>query len=166
MVIALAVYASAFAWIGIWFSLICRSGLRATMATILTCLFAGGGYFLAFGLCCMMPLSLLARGPVDEIDALINVMSGLSPAVVLAWLPFRTFDHHELAFVGRELPFTFFAIVGIGVWVGISFFASTRVVNRFRRQTNRVPYGPEMTEPPKELSAKRKGIDSDEDDGE
>jgi ABC-type Na+ efflux pump permease subunit len=154
MVIALAVYAGAFAWIGIWFSLICRSGLRATMATILTCLFAGGGYFLAFGLCCMMPLSMLADGPRPDVDLLVNVMSGLSPAVVVSWLPFRTFEDREVMFIGRHLPFTFFAIVGVFVWVGVSLFVSTRVVNRFRRQTNRVPYGPEMPEPPKELSTK------------
>jgi ABC-type transport system involved in multi-copper enzyme maturation permease subunit len=162
MVIALAVYASAFAWIGIWFSLICRSALRATMATILTCVFVGGGYFLAFGLCCTMPLAMATPGPLHEMALLKNVMCGLSPAVVISWLPFRTFEEKEFMFITNELPFTFFAIIGLFLWVGVSFFVSSRVVQRFRRQTNRVAYGPEMPEPPKELSRKR---DASEDDG-
>jgi hypothetical protein len=134
----MAVYAGAFAWIGIFWSLVCRSGLRASLATVVSGVFLGGGYFLMFGVCCMMPLSMLANAPdPDSIIGPVHLMAGCSPAVMLTWLPFRDFGLREIEFIRRGWNFPAFAVVGLLFWFGVSAILALVSTRRFREQTNR-----------------------------
>ena len=135
----LATYAAVFAWVGIWFSLTCRTTLRATVATILTSLVIGGGYFVPFGLCCVLPLEALADTRPHDMRALLYFMMGLSPPVNMVWTPFRTLDDEEWS--GRrysdDVPYAPFVVLGWVVWVGLAFLMAMRSVQRFRADANR-----------------------------
>src|SRR5262249_4789107 len=140
--LAMAVFAGAFAWIGIWYSLVCRSTLRATLAAILSSLIGLGGFILVLGVCCITPLQLTGPGGGRALEELFHFLMGLSPAVVICWLPFRTFDHHEMEWLRRDTPFAVYAIIGVLLWVGISYLLSQRALQRFREETNRMPRTP------------------------
>ena len=137
LVVSVLIYASAFAWLGIWFSIVSSSSLRATLSSIMAGLFFGGGYFFVFGLCCMLPLSSFGNGNGRDFEGLLQFMCGLSPAVVMAWLPFYEFESHELHLI-RNIPFTPVAFMGVIVWLGASGLLSRMALRRFREQTNRM----------------------------
>jgi ABC-type transport system involved in multi-copper enzyme maturation permease subunit len=138
--ISIAVYASAFAWIGIYCSLHARTTLRATMFAILASVFLGGGYFLVLMFCCGLPLEL-ARVRPGDVRFVIQFLMGFSPPVNIFWLPIREFDEREL-FVGpgpREIPYVPFWVIGLVAWAGLSLLLSVQCVHKFRRIANRIP---------------------------
>lgn len=137
MALAVGVYASAYAWLGIWYSLVSTTTLRATLNAIMTGLFVGGGYFVVFAVCCLMPLSFLVRGPGGDFDTLLQLFSGFSPAVVSAWLPMYDFDWQEVAWIDRGVPFVPFAVLGLVVWGAASRLLARAALQRFREQANR-----------------------------
>ena len=141
VVVSVVVYASAFAWIGIFCSLHARTTLRSTMMAILMSVFLGGGYFLVFVFCCVMPLSFTG-GPGREFRVFLDLLCGFSPSVNMAWLPIREFDQWELTLGHREIPYAPFWVIGLVAWVGLSFLLSFRSVDKFRRIANRIPVPP------------------------
>src|SRR5262249_7367187 len=92
MVLSVPIYASGFAWIGLYCSLTQKTSLRATMAAIVLSVLAGGGYFLVVLICCGVPMSLIVPRWGPSIDRRMEdvagvVVSGLcsfSPSVNLA----------------------------------------------------------------------------------
>ena len=147
-VVSVAIYASAFAWIGIFSSLHARTTLRATMMAILLSVFLGGGYFLVFAFCCVLPLSFARGGPGRAFDAIVDFLCGFSPSVNMAWLPIREFDHGELTISHRDIPYAPFWIIGLVAWAALSFVLSIRSVDKFRRVANRIPVPPDESARP------------------
>jgi ABC-type transport system involved in multi-copper enzyme maturation permease subunit len=143
-VISIAVYASGFAWIGMFCSLHCRTTLRATMAAILLSVFCGGGYFLVFVMCCVVPLSF-SRGPDgDFFEVIVSFLSSFSPPVNLGWLPIQDFDNErETTLTDRDIPYAPFWILGLLAWGFLSFVLSNACVNKFRQMANRTSMAPE-----------------------
>jgi ABC-type transport system involved in multi-copper enzyme maturation permease subunit len=135
-VLSVAVYASAYAWIGIYCSVHCRTTLRSTMAAILASAFLSGGYFLVFVFCCLLPLSFTAARPQD-FDILMDLLCGFSPAVnMAAWLPIHEFNHHELT-IGSNFPYAPFWLLGLIGWGLLSVVLSKASVRKFREIANR-----------------------------
>jgi hypothetical protein len=141
--LSVAIYASAFAWIGMFCSLHTRNTLRSTMAAIVASVFFAGGYFLIFAFCCAMPLSFFGRGVDTELDLMADLLCGFSPPVCVAWLPVYEFRERELMMFGRTIPFPPFWILGLVGWGALSFALSRACVTRFRRMANRLPFEPE-----------------------
>ena len=142
-VVSIAVYAGAFAWIGLFCSLHLKTTLRATMGAIVLSVFLGGGFFLVFALCCAMPMSFMAAPDRAGLELVVNFLSGFSPPVVAAWLPIYEFREWEIVFVGREIPFPPFWVIGLIGWAALSFVLSKQCVTRFRQMANRLPIEPE-----------------------
>jgi ABC-type transport system involved in multi-copper enzyme maturation permease subunit len=139
-VVSTAIYASGFAWIGLYCSLHCRTTLRATMLAILSSVFCGGGYFLLFAFCCMVPLSFAVAGPGerDFVGILVQFLCSFSPSVNLAWLPIHEFKPRELDLGHPHIPHAPFWILGLLAWGLLSLFLSNASVAKFRRMANRV----------------------------
>jgi ABC-type transport system involved in multi-copper enzyme maturation permease subunit len=92
-----AVYLAAFAWVGILCSVTARTTLIATVRAVAAGLTLAGGWWLAFGLCCVAPLAALTGGRAGrDFASLANLLLGFTPPIVLGWLPLRTFDRWEL----------------------------------------------------------------------
>src|SRR5262249_55935337 len=137
--VSFAVYASTFAWIGLYCSLQARTTLRATMFAILASVFLGGGYFLVLMFCCGLPLGLARVRPTD-VRLVIQFLMGFSPPVNIFWLPIREFDDRELS-LGRgpeEVPYAPFWVIGLLAWAGLSLLLSAQCVHKFRRIANRI----------------------------
>jgi len=136
---AMLIYASGFAWIGIYCSIVATSSVRATLSAIIAAVFAGGGYMLALGICCLLPLSALdTRDPLDEFPSLWQLIMGFSPAIVMTWLPMRELSHSEIAWYDRNVSFVPCAAVGLALWVFLSYWLSRAALRRFQKQVNRV----------------------------
>lgn len=167
LIVSTIVYASAFAWIGVFFSVVMRTTLRSTMASICLSLFLGGGYFLVFAFCCMMPLSFLARGDAigrDAMGIVVDFFCGFSPSVNLGWLPIHEIRERDLTLSGRDIPYLPFWIIGMIGWGALSVGLANATINRFKAMANRLPFTPERsprTPPPLPLQKPRA---SDRDD--
>ncbi|HKB06058.1 MAG TPA: ABC transporter permease [Gemmataceae bacterium] len=135
-VLSVAVYASAYAWLGIFCSLHCRTTLRATMTAILAAVFLSGGYFLVFVFCCVIPMGFTG-GRARDFDVLVDLLSGFSPAVNMAWLPIHEFKTHEMTLSNREIPYAPFWILGLIGWGLLSVVLSRKSVAKFREMANR-----------------------------
>jgi hypothetical protein len=159
--ISIAVYASAFAWIGIYCSLHARTTLRATMFAILASVFLGGGYFLVLMFCCGLPLEL-ARVRLADVRLVIEFLMGFSPPVNIFWLPIHELSWNELT-LGRgprEVPYVPFWVIGLLAWAALSFLLSVQCVHKFRRIANRIPVPDEhlrLHKRPPPLPASRPG---------
>ena len=150
-IISIAIYASAGAWVGIYCSLHFKTTLKATMGAIVASVFLGGGYFLIFLMCCVLPLSF-GNGPSDRgMEVPLKALSSFSPPVNLAWLPIREFEETELTMGGRhDIPYAPFWVFGLFAWGALSFALSRVCVNKFRRMANRVLLTPEGPRRPRE----------------
>jgi ABC-type Na+ efflux pump permease subunit len=139
-VVSAAVYGGAFAWLGIYFSLHARTTLRSTMGTILACAFLGGGYFLVFLFCCVLPLEFSgARG--NDLAVFVDLLKGFSPSVNMALLPIRDFEKWEWTGV-RDYPYAPFWVIGLIAWGLLSVGLSNVCVKKFRQLANRGPVDP------------------------
>ncbi|MSR52890.1 MAG: hypothetical protein EXS09_06320 [Gemmataceae bacterium] len=143
-IISIAVYASGFAWIGIYCSLQMRSTLRATMAAILLSIFFGGGYFLIFVMCCVLPLSF-GPGPGSDMRIFVDLLCSFSPPVNLGWLPVHELNERELSLASRDMPYPSFWILGLIAWGVFSLALSRVCVMKFRLLANRLPMVPERS---------------------
>ncbi len=160
------VYAFFFALLGLWFSVIKRTSLRATLWTIGTGLGVGVGHWLLMGMCCYLPIGMAGSsgpGTGDLLEFLAKVHAGQTPPFVLGWLALRgdEFNHRPY---GDDSPthLTLSCFFGLFCWslVALGVWHATR--NRFRQMTFRMPrIQPERRVrrlPDKKLSPPSEGI--------
>jgi ABC-type transport system involved in multi-copper enzyme maturation permease subunit len=133
LLVAWLVYAAALAVVGLWFSLVSRSGLRATVLTLLLALGLGSSYLLSLSL---LPFS----GWLNESDwflvRLNQFLQGLSPLASLGWLlPSRAgLDPAWGPKAAWELPT---ALLGLLLWAGGGLTVWVLLDRRFRALTGR-----------------------------
>jgi ABC-type transport system involved in multi-copper enzyme maturation permease subunit len=138
LVLAWAVYAGFLAVLGLWFSMTCRTTLRATVGTLLTAAVLGVGHWYLWLVFCM-PLRLRE----ETFAWLVRFqMYGLTPPLALAWLAFRG-DAVESGVIGTSGEDPIGALVclvgGLVMWTAAGYFLWRRAVRRFRVLTGRVP---------------------------
>jgi ABC-type transport system involved in multi-copper enzyme maturation permease subunit len=155
-VISLAIYASGFAWIGLFCSLHMRTTLRSTMVALVLALFAGGGYFLIFLMCCVLPLSFSTQAGGNDFELFLDFLCSFSPPVNLAWLPIEDFSaapdggvNRQLRLFSRQLPYVQFWLLGLAAWGLLSFLLSQRCIAKFRQMANRIAMFPERDPRPR-----------------
>src|SRR5262249_51446114 len=124
-----------FASIGLWYSARCRTTLRATAWTIATAILAGGGHWLCMGMCCYMPVAMLARGDARFWEYLMVGELGLTPPYIFGWDPFREFSQLNNYESHRLMPL--FAAVGVLTWSIAALIIGTAAKNRFEKLTHR-----------------------------
>jgi ABC-type transport system involved in multi-copper enzyme maturation permease subunit len=130
------VYAAGAASIGIWYSIVSRTTLRASMWSLLTTLGFGGGHWLLMGMCCYIPLAALANIRGRELEHLAKMEAGQTVPFVLAWFAFhqQDFEHHR----GSDaIELTIYSFFGLGCWAVGAWFIWTAAATRFRQITGR-----------------------------
>jgi ABC-type transport system involved in multi-copper enzyme maturation permease subunit len=144
---AWTVYAIAFAMIGLWFSMICRSSMRATVYTMLTTIGMSVGHWIIWPFCCL-PLFFLTgldRGFDSPTQYIAKFQAGITPPFVLAWFAYspenlaRDFNH-------REFPELMgFSLLGLFLWSMASLMLWFVLIGpRFRHLTRRDQSSSEM----------------------
>lgn len=117
LVVAWSIYATFFAMIGLWFSMVCKSSARATVCTVLAALFCGGGHWLLGAFCCYIPLAW-SRASSENVDILVRFQVGMTPPLAIAFCSYTSrdladgFGRHQ---VGEFIPL---CLVGLLVWAG------------------------------------------------
>jgi ABC-type transport system involved in multi-copper enzyme maturation permease subunit len=134
------IYAVFFSMVGMWFSMACKSSMRATVLTVLTVLFLGGGHWIFAAMCFYFPVSLLMRGgPGDFMEYIVQFEAGLTPPWVLG-LSAYSWDDLAVRFnrndkMGEMLVFCLiglflWALACVIMWYGV-------LIPKFRQLTRR-----------------------------
>jgi ABC-type transport system involved in multi-copper enzyme maturation permease subunit len=131
---AWAVYAAFLAALGLWWSMIARSNLRATLMTLIVGIMLAVGHWLPW-MCCG-PLLFMSSGP--GLEMVLKVQAGFTPPAVLAFLAFKGEELHDVSSESMSIiGYGLFGIFGWGVMtVGLGLMLSAR----FRQQTGRGAY--------------------------
>lgn len=149
------VYASFYAWLGLWFSVVCRTGLRATLWTLAATLFLGGGHWIPAVLCCFVPLSVgPGSGTTKEVSSIVYFELGQTPAFVMGWFanqPVKATTDQATSIFGE---IGFHCLFGLGVWFAGAIMIATMTMNRFREMTGREAVRKPEKKPPESESDK------------
>lgn len=152
---AVFVYCGTLAAVGLWFSVVCRTTVRATVAAVFTALGLSVGHLLLW-VCCV-PFGGFGGGG----EAIFKFQLGVMPPAVLGGiLPFDAvrsdfMDPHEQ---GEMLAY---ALVGTVCWAVLGVVAWAALCDRFEVLTNRQdvvlpdghPPGPSKPAPPRPAGA-------------
>jgi ABC-type transport system involved in multi-copper enzyme maturation permease subunit len=142
LLLAWIVYASLLATVGLWFSLVCRNSLHATLWTLFGTLAIGVGLLL-------VPLEVLLFSPGainPAVEWLTRLQLGLTPPVVLGRL--LAFTREDLQFFGRKEPWEVqFALLGLLIWSVAAAVLWAVTCSRFRGATGRRPVRPPLSAP-------------------
>ncbi|MBL8799012.1 MAG: ABC transporter permease subunit [Planctomycetia bacterium] len=131
------VYAGVFAAIGLWYSLVCRTTLRATMWTLLTTVFVGGGHWVVWLFCCLLPMEMSRSYGGNDLEYLAKFGAGQTPPAVLVFLSFYEGDFKHTYRMDDEIELIGFSILGLGTWTMAGLVLGTLLHHRFREMTLR-----------------------------
>lgn len=132
LVMAWFIYASFVACLGLWFSMNCRTSMRATLWTLTSAVFLGVGHWLIWLLC--IPL-FPGGGP--DFRVIAKFQAGITPPFALGYcFCFGNSDSYDL----REM-FLGYGLAGLVFWAIAAGIFSGVLRNRFRQLTDRVNYG-------------------------
>jgi ABC-type transport system involved in multi-copper enzyme maturation permease subunit len=138
LLVAWGVYACFVAALGLWFSTICRTSLRAAVCTVLSLVGLWGGHWLLW-MCCGPFIFMGGRGA--DLMGFFEFQAGtLTPPVALAVLAIqgREFEH----FAPRGNPVVellICVVVGLFLWGGVAASIWKGTVTRFNEMYARGP---------------------------
>jgi ABC-type transport system involved in multi-copper enzyme maturation permease subunit len=134
LVIAWLVYASCFAGIGLWFSTSCRTGLRATLWTLLICAMVGIGHWGIW--MCFVPFAGWNYGNTSGMEAIFGAQSCVTPPMVLYLFSqsARDFDN------AQQEVLKILSSFGLVLWALAGLFLWNVTRTRFRKISSRMPY--------------------------
>lgn len=131
--IALAPPAAAAAAGGLYFSVRCRTTLRAVVAIIITVVLALGGHWVLGCYCCLGPL-VFAGGP-GIIGHVLAFQAGATPLVVLAVVPMAL---NENWLTQAEMSgYLIAGVAGLLAWFAVALLLYQAALRRFAADTNR-----------------------------
>jgi ABC-type transport system involved in multi-copper enzyme maturation permease subunit len=130
LVAAVLVYCGTLTTVGLWFSVVSRTTVRAALGAVVAAVVLGGGQWLLW-LFCGMPTQLFRE------DVLFKFLLGMTPAFVLA-VPFpASAQDYVRGFDGYHNDAIAFAVLGTVVWATLGTVLWFAVVRRFRNAANR-----------------------------
>jgi ABC-type transport system involved in multi-copper enzyme maturation permease subunit len=135
--IAILVYASFVATLGLWFSVVCKTTLRATVATFLTLFGLTAGPWLPWMLCGLM------MRPGGGVELLLKLQAGLTPPIALGVLAFCERDISALYGSREFTELASFSVLGLFVWGGATVVLWGALNARFRHLTRHGQDAPE-----------------------
>jgi ABC-type transport system involved in multi-copper enzyme maturation permease subunit len=126
--------------LGLWFSLVCRTTLRANVWTLIATAALGAGHWLPWFFCCF-PLQLVGAGPNSGMEHVAYFqLYGFTPPFTLGWLAFFSEDFDHANEWHSPLEYTVDAVVGLFCWALAAWVLWLIVNRRFRVMAGRVPY--------------------------
>jgi ABC-type transport system involved in multi-copper enzyme maturation permease subunit len=138
------VYAGTLATVGLWFSVVCRTTVRATVATVFTTLGLSVGHWLLW-LCCL-PFG----GGGGNLESVIELQASITPPVVLCGFLSFSVDEHDLLATDRHGEILVYSLLGTIAWAILGGILWAIMNERFQLDTNRSPsLRPDKTWPPK-----------------
>jgi hypothetical protein len=140
--LAWVIYAAGVASIGVWFSIVSRTTMRAMLWSLLTTIGVAAGHWLVTGICCYMPLAALANVRNRELEIFLKIQAGQTVPFVLAWFGFRGDEFDHMMNNKEPIELTIFSFLGLACWAGGAWWVWRAAANRFRRVTGRVPLRP------------------------
>ena len=148
LLLSWVVYAVVAGGIGLWFSIGARSSFRATVSALAAALFMFGGHWLVTILCCVIPLSIVVRGPGRDVEVFFDIQAGQSPPFVLGLFAFFG-DEFDGRYSSRELTrLTVASVFGVVCWTGMVPLLWVGIKRRFAKATGReVDQVPEQSVP-------------------
>ncbi len=131
------IFAAVVAMIGLWYSMACRSSMRATVWTLVVTVLAGVGHWLIW-FCCGTLLLLAGSSPGRSAEDLLLLQLGFTPPAQLAIL---SFSREDMLSGREEMRMFMYSVLGLFFWGFIGSVLWTAVlVPRFRTLTGRNPY--------------------------
>ncbi len=135
-----ALYAAAFSWVGILCSLTAKTTLGASLRAFAATAFLGGGFWLLFLLCCVLPMGISGGGSRQTLDIPTVLLLGGTPPFVAGWAPMMKLDRdemgpfhpNEISGVGPVGP-----VVGTAVWVGLTVLFAAFALRLMAKAMNR-----------------------------
>jgi ABC-type transport system involved in multi-copper enzyme maturation permease subunit len=137
-------YAALVAGVGLWFSAVCRSTLRATLWTLGAVVLIGGGHWLVMMLCVYLPLEALHTG-YRAYEWLMKMEAGLTPPFVLGVFSFWRADLRPgVLDTGPATEMVAVSVIGNIAWVVVAVLLYLAAVASFTAVTGRNRYlGPQ-----------------------
>jgi ABC-type transport system involved in multi-copper enzyme maturation permease subunit len=131
--IALVPVMCAAASVGLFFSVVCTTTLRALTLTIIGMILGLGGHWMCGSMCCLAPLAMSGARALMEYGTAFAV--GMTPAAVFFAVPFEW----GARFWTENQAWGFFATAAVGhcVWAGVAAILYSAALDRFTRNTNR-----------------------------
>jgi ABC-type transport system involved in multi-copper enzyme maturation permease subunit len=130
LAVAAFAYWATLAVVGLWFSVVCRTTLRAIVAAVAGVAVLWGGYWALLALCC---------GPFElprESEFMPKFVMGITPPIVLAVIfPFSGEETGWLAATRVEM--IVFALIGTACWASLGGLLWAAVNQRFKALHNR-----------------------------
>jgi ABC-type transport system involved in multi-copper enzyme maturation permease subunit len=130
------IYAGVVSALGIWYSLVCRTTLRATLATLSTAVGLGVGHWVLW-ICCL-PFHFSVLQEPAFMQWLLNFQIGLTPPAALGYA-FSSMPDEFSGSVGDLGERIGFALLGLLCWVGVAAAFWVASSNRFRLIAQRQP---------------------------
>jgi ABC-type transport system involved in multi-copper enzyme maturation permease subunit len=133
------VYATVVSGIGLWFSLVCKTTLRATIWTLFTSAMAGVGHWLIW-MCCG-PLLMFMGTPERDFEWLLRFQAGITPPATFGWAFSFPLEGYRWDYDDREmLKAIGFGIVGLIFWTIVAAILWGVTSARFMMVTGRSPF--------------------------
>jgi ABC-type transport system involved in multi-copper enzyme maturation permease subunit len=140
MVGAWFAYAAFLACLGLWFSMVCRTTLRAIVWTLIS----GATFFLGHWLIWLLFIPFFLRRMPDGMEWLAKFQVGLTPPFAMSLcFPIFFFERDNEALFGRKewVEFFVFGLIGVCIWALAAAILWGIVSARFRAMTNRTRFG-------------------------
>jgi ABC-type transport system involved in multi-copper enzyme maturation permease subunit len=144
LLVAWTVYAGFVAAVGVWFSLVCRTSLRASIWTMLVAVTASVGHWFLMILCVYLPLQSLS-GPEAMSQGrwvLECHLFSLTPPATLFALTLQGWEFQDdwtLLSADDAWRYTWFALGGVVVWAGMTVLLGILTHARFLVLAHRRP---------------------------
>ncbi|HLJ98218.1 MAG TPA: ABC transporter permease subunit [Gemmataceae bacterium] len=134
------VYAFMVSGIGLWFSMVSRTTLRATIWTLLCTVGAAVGHWLLW-MCCI-PLFITMRGEPTVVKWVRDFQIGFTPPSALGFsFAFCTLDFDSRgAGMERTWEAILYGLLGTVCWLALSIALASAGSTRFRVLTGRMPF--------------------------
>jgi len=131
------VYAGVFAVVGLWFSLVSRTTLRATLWTLLTTLTLAVGHWVVSSMCCFVPLAMMTISSNRDVEYVMKFQFGQTPPLVLGLFAFAGQEHHFTREWEEVLELVGFSVLGLGTWAVGGLALGALLHHRFQEMTLR-----------------------------
>jgi ABC-type transport system involved in multi-copper enzyme maturation permease subunit len=137
----IGIFTSAYSWIGLFWSTSAKTTLSASVKTFFSALFLSGGFWLVPTCCCLLPIEATSGsvgGKTSDMGA--QFLLGFTPPFMAGFMPFNGLENDDLGPFALDRSYSIGPIppiLGMIVWMGVSFLLGSITYAKFVKETNR-----------------------------